>query len=166
MKIPIVKKAAPLFKSEEGFLMKQKGKGLKNIQRSINGKTVNVSHPRANVDNSVPILENVESENEERNKRPGNQRTKRPSRFMVALKNANLQQPKLHLVNLGKYDTYHKWFETSSAAGHAKPCKINICETIKCTCEYFSQKNTPCKHIYLYSMCQKILIYCSRCILQ
>ena len=43
---------------------------------------------------SGPIIENVESENEERNKCPGNQRTKRSSGFMVALKNAESQQSK------------------------------------------------------------------------
>ena len=100
---------------------------------------------------SGPIIENAESENEERNKRPGSQRTKHSSGFMVAFKNAKTQQSKLHLVDMGKHDAYHKWFEISSAAGRAKSYKIDICQAIKCTCEYFSQKNTPCKHIlYIY----------------
>ena len=30
----------------------------------------------------------------------------------------------------------------------AKSYKVDICQTIKCTCEYFSQKNTPCKHVF------------------
>ena len=69
---------------------------------------------------SGPIIENVESENEKRNKRPSNQRTKRSSGFMVALKNTKSQQSKLHLVNMGIHDAYHKWFEISKAAGRTK----------------------------------------------
>ena len=70
---------------------------------------------------------------------------------MVALKNAKSQQSKLHLVDMVIHDAYHKWFGISSAAGPAKSYEINICQTIKCSCEYFSQKNTPCKHIlYIY----------------
>ena len=57
---------------------------------------------------SGPIIENAESENEKRNKRPGNQRTKRSSRFMVALKNAKSEQSQLHLVDMGIHDAYHK----------------------------------------------------------
>ena len=38
---------APLFENKKDFLIKQQRKRLKNIQRSINGKTVTVSHPRA-----------------------------------------------------------------------------------------------------------------------
>ena len=100
---------------------------------------------------SGPIIENVELENEDRNKRPGNQRTKRSSGFTVSLKNAKSQESKLLLVDMEIHDAYHKWFEIPSAAGRAKSYKIDICQTIKCTCEYFSQKNTPCKHIiYIY----------------
>ena len=52
---------------------------------------------------------------------------------------------------MGIHDAYHKWFEIFSGAGRAKSYKIDICQTIKCTCEYFSQKNTLCKHIlYIY----------------
>ena len=53
---------------------------------------------------------------------------------------------------MGIHDAYHKWLEISFAAGSAKSYKIDVCQTIKCTCEYFSQKtNTPCKHIlYIY----------------
>ena len=119
---------------------------------------------------SGPIIENVELENEDRNKRPGNQRTKRSSGFTVSLKNAKSQESKLLLVDMEIHDAYHKWFEIPSAAGRAKSYKIDICQTIKCTCEYFSQKNTRANisfiFTYLYSMCQKILIYSSKCILQ
>ena len=97
------------------------------------------------------ILENAESENEERNKRPGNQRTKHSSGFIVALKNEKSQQSKFYLVDMGIHDAYHKWFEISNAAGRAKSYKIDICQTVTYTCEHFSQKNTSCKHIlYIY----------------
>ena len=36
---------------------------------------------------SGPVIKNAESENEETNKRPGNQRAKRSSGFIVASKN-------------------------------------------------------------------------------
>ena len=79
---------------------------------------------------------------------------KRSSEFMVALKNAKSQQSKLHLVNMGINDAYHKWFEVSSAVGRAKSYRLDICQTIKCTCEYFSQKipraNTSYISTYLY----------------
>ena len=96
---------------------------------------------------SGPILKNEESENEERNRHPGNQRAKRSSGFMVALKIAKSLQSKLHLLDLGIHDAYHKWFEISSAAGRAKSYKVDICLTIKCNFEYISQKNAPCKHL-------------------
>ena len=100
---------------------------------------------------SGPIVENAESEKKERNTRPGNQRPKRSSGLIVALKSAKSQQKRLHLVDIGIHEGYHKWFEISSAASRAKSYKINICQTIKCTCEYFSQKNTPRKYIiYIY----------------
>ena len=52
---------------------------------------------------------------------------------------------------MGVHDAYHEWFEIFSGAGRAKSYKIDICQTIKCACEYFSQKNTLCKHIlYIY----------------
>ena len=77
--------------------------------------------------------ENAESENEERNKRPDNQRTKRSTVFAVVLKNAKSQQSKLHLVERKIHDAYHKWFEISSAASSPKSYKIDICQAIKCT---------------------------------
>ena len=59
---------------------------------------------------------------------------------------------------MGIHDTYHKWFEISSAGARAKSYKIDICQTIKFTCEYFSQKNTSCKHIlYIYLFILNVL---------
>ena len=70
---------------------------------------------------------------------------------MVPLKNAKSQHSKLDLVDLRIHNACHKWFEISKPAGRTKSYKIDISQTIKCTCEYFSQKNTPCKHIlYIY----------------
>ena len=57
---------------------------------------------------SGPVNENAESENEERNRPPGNQRTKRWSGFMVALKNEKSQQSKSHLADMRIHDAYHK----------------------------------------------------------
>ena len=49
MMISTVTMVAPLLKNKKGFLTNKKTKRLKNIRRSINGKTVTVSHPRATV---------------------------------------------------------------------------------------------------------------------
>ena len=44
-----------------------------------------------------------------------------------------------------------KWFTISSTSGRERKYKVEIAESIKCTCEFFNQKNTPCKHIiYIY----------------
>ena len=106
---------------------------------------------------SGPILENAE--NQERNKRPGNQRTKRSPGFMVTLKNAKSQQSKLHLVDMGIHDAYYKWFEISRAAGRAKSYKIDICQTIKCTCEYFFTEKHPVQafliYLHIYTQCAR-----------
>ena len=123
---------APLLENKKDFLIKQQRKRLKNTQRSINSDRESSSSDGETMQHfdSGPIIENAESENEERNKRPGSQRTKHSSGFMVAFKNAKTQQSKLHLVDMGKHDAYHKWFEISSAAGRAKSYKINLCQCI------------------------------------
>ena len=70
---------------------------------------------------------------------------------MVPLKNAKSQHSKLDLVDMRIHNACHKWFEISKAAGRAKSYTIHISQTIKCTYEYFSQNNTPYKHIlYIY----------------
>ena len=46
-----------------------------------------------------------------------------------------------------------KWFTVSSATGRVRKHKVEITESIKCTCGFFIEKDTPCKHIiyvYLY----------------
>ena len=52
---------------------------------------------------------------------------------------------------MGEQDKYHKWFHVSSVRNNAVSCTVDICRELRCTCEYFVQKNTPCKHI-LYIM--------------
>ena len=128
----------PLLKNVKGFLIKRKIKKAKKYPE-VNKWKKSGRESSSSDDETIqhfgsgPILENAESENKERNKRPGKQRTKRSSGLMVALKNAKSQQ-----VDMVIHDTYHKWFEISSGASCAKSYKIDICQTIKCTCEYFS----------------------------
>ena len=60
---------------------------------------------------------------------------------------------------MGTQDTYHEWFEISIPVGRAKSYKINICQIIKCTCEYFSQKKHPVQtylmYLLVYSQCAR-----------
>ena len=79
---------------------------------------------------------------------------------MVASKNAKSQKSKLNLLDMGIHDAYHKCFEVSSSAGHVKSYKIGICQIIKCTCEYFSQKSALWKHILYIYLFILIVLYC------
>ena len=60
---------------------------------------------------------------------------------------------------MGTQDTYQEWFEISIPVGRAKSYKINICQIIKCTCEYFSQKKhlvqTYLMYLLVYSQCAR-----------
>ena len=79
-------------------------------------------------------------------KRLGNERSKRSSAFMVALKNMKEFRQKTSMIDMGKQDKYHK-FHVSSGRNNPISYTVDICRELKCTCEYFVQKNTPCKHV-------------------
>ena len=81
--------------------------------------------------------------------RPGNKKVKWSSDFLVALKNA--KSSTINLTDLGHVTDTSRWFELSSSSSRGRTYRVEIKETINCTCEFFNQKNTPCKHIlYVY----------------
>ena len=78
---------------------------------------------------------------------PGNKRVKRSSDFLVAFKNGST----MNLIDLGLVTDTSRWFELSSSSSRGRTYRVEIKETVNCTCEFFNQKNTPCKHIlYAY----------------
>ena len=50
---------------------------------------------------------------------------------------------------MGKQDKYHKWFHVNSSGNNAVIYTVNIFRVLRYTCEYFVQRNTPFKHIYI-----------------
>ena len=106
--------------------------------------------------------ENVTSDEE---KRLGNERSKRPLAFMVALKNMKEFIQKISMIDMGEQEKYRKWFHISSGRNNAVSYTVGICTELRCTCEYFVQKNTPCKHI-LYIMIKVFNVKESSYILQ
>ena len=106
--------------------------------------------------------ENVTSDEE---KRLGNERSKRSLAFMVALKNMKEFVQKISMIDIGEQEKYRKWFHISSGQNNAVSYTVGICTELRCTCEYFVQKNTPCKHI-LYIMIKVFNVKESSYILQ
>ena len=57
----------------------------------------------------------------------------------------------MNLIDLGLVTDTSRWFELSSSSSRGRIYRVEIKETVNCTCEFFNQKNTPCKHIlYAY----------------
>ena len=83
-------------------------------------------------------------------KRLGNGRSKLSLVFMVALKNMKDFAQKTSIIDAGEQDKY-KWFHLSSGQNNAVSYTVELWKELRCTYEYFAQKNTPCKHI-LYIM--------------
>ena len=85
----------------------------------------------------------------EDSRRPGNKRVKRSSDFLVALKNA--KSSTMNLIDLGQVTDSSRWFGLSSSVSRGRIYRVEIKETVNCTCEFFNKKNTACKHIlYVY----------------
>ena len=94
---------------------------------------------------------NSELSEDECEQRRGNKRVKRSTDLQQAINNAKKDHTKINLIDTGYEGKYLKWFTVSSANGRGRKYKVEIAESIKCTCEFFNQKNTPCKYIiYIY----------------
>ena len=78
-------------------------------------------------------------------RQPGNKRVKRSSAFLVDLKNAISST--MNLIDLGQVTNTSRWFELSISSSRGRTYRVEIKEAVNCTCEFFNQKNTPCKHI-------------------
>ena len=66
---------------------------------------------------------------------------------MVALNNMKWFAQKTSIIDMGEQDKYHKWFHASIGWNNAVSYTVDICKELRCTCEYFVQKNKPCECI-------------------
>ena len=53
----------------------------------------------------------------------------------------------MYLIDLGQVSETLRWFELSISSSRGRTYRVEIKESVNYTCEFFSQKNTPCKHI-------------------
>ena len=72
---------------------------------------------------------------------PGNKGVKRSSGFLVALKNA--KNSTMNLIDLGQVTGTSRWFELSSSSHRGRTYKVEIKETVNCSCKFFNLTNTP-----------------------
>ena len=156
------------------FFNKRKKKKDNKYQRSVNGKTMTVSHPRATVRryNTLIVILFLKMRDRKMKKETNAQVTKEQSFIWIyqCFKNAKSQPSKLHLVEMETHDAYHKWFEIYSAAGIANLMKPTSAKQLTVLVD-ISHRKIPRANIsyiftYIYSMCQKILICCSKRFLQ
>ena len=57
----------------------------------------------------------------------------------------------MNLIDNGYEGKCLNWFTVSSASGRGTKYKLEIAESVKYTCKFLSQIDTPCKHIiYIY----------------
>ena len=83
---------------------------------------------------------NSELSEDECEQRRVNKRVKRSADLQQAINNAKRDHTKINLINTGHEGKYLKWFTVSSANGCGTKYKVEIAESIKCTCEFFNQK--------------------------
>ena len=53
----------------------------------------------------------------------------------------------MNLIDLGQVSETLRWFELSISSSRGRTYRVEIKESVNYTCEFFSQKNTPCRHI-------------------
>ena len=136
----------------------------KKITKNVSSSKCDDSPNEASFDDlsQEESSENVTSDEE---KRLGNERPKRSSTFMIAMKNMKEFAQKTSIISMGEQDKCHKWFHVSSGRNNAISYTVDIRRELRCSCEYFVQKNTPCKHI-LYIMMKVFNVKESSYILQ
>ena len=86
---------------------------------------------------------------------------------MIALKNMKEFTQKTSIIDMGEQDKYHKWFQVSSGRSNAISYTVDICRELRCSCEYFVQKNTPCKHLLyimmkVFNVKKSSYVYCNK----
>ena len=110
---------------------KKKYKKVKKPERV----TVSMSASRNKRKESFSELSKDECE-----QRRGNKRVKRSADLQQAINNAKRDHTKTNLIDNGHEGKYLKWFTVSSANGRGRNYKVEIAESIECTCEFFNQK--------------------------
>ena len=98
----------------------------KKIAKNVSSSKCDDSPNEASFDDlsQEESSENVTSDEE---KRLGNERSKRPSTFMIALKNMKEFAEKTSIIDMGEQDKYHKWFHVSSGRNNAISYTVDIC---------------------------------------
>ena len=98
----------------------------KKITKTASSSKWDVSFHEASFDDlsQEESSENVTSDEE---KRLGNERSKRPSTFMIALKNMKEFAEKASIIDMGEQDKYHKWFHVSSGRNNAISYTVDTC---------------------------------------
>ena len=90
---------------------------------------------------------------DEREQTRGNKRVKGSADLQQAIYNAKRDHTKMNLIDNGYEGKYLNWFTVSSASGRGTKYELEIAESVKYSCKFLSQIDTPCKHIihiYLY----------------
>ena len=94
---------------------------------------------------------NSELSEDEREQTRGNKRVKGSADLQQAIYNAKRDHTKMNLIDNGYEGKCLNWFTVSSASGRGTKYKLEIAESVKYTCKFLSQIDTPCKHIiYIY----------------
>ena len=96
---------------------------------------------------------NSELPEDEREQTRGNKRVKGSADLQQAIYNAKRDHTKMNLIDNGYEGKCLNWFTVSSASRRGTKYKLEIAESVKYTCKFLSQIDTPCKHIihiYLY----------------
>ena len=136
----------------------------KKITKNVSSSKCDDSPNEASFDD-LSQEESSENVNSDQEKRLANERPKRSSAFMIAMKNMKEFPQKTSIIGMGEQDKCHKWFHVSSGRNNAISYTVDIRRELRCSCEYFVQKNTPCKHI-LYIMMKVLNVKKSSYILQ
>ena len=92
-----------------------------------------------------PVISGKKAEHseDECEQRRGNKHVKRSADLQQGINNAKRDHTKINLIDTGHAGKYLKWITVSSANGRGRKHKVESAESIKRTCEFFSQKNTP-----------------------
>ena len=94
---------------------------------------------------------NSELSEDEREQTRGNNCVKGSADLQQAIYNAKRDHTKMNLIDNGYEGKCLNWFTVSSASGRGTKYKLEIAESVKCTCKFLNEIDTPCKHIiYIY----------------
>ena len=87
---------------------------------------------------------NSELSEDEREQTRGNKRVKGSADLQQAIYNAKRDHTKMNLIDNGYEGKCLNWFTVSSASGRGTKYKLEIAESVKCTCKFLNEIDTPC----------------------